>query len=211
LPRILIIDGFYFSSFLINPLATDKGQITAYDIGISIQSSFFILVTALGTIFFPDLAKIFFNPKVSKTDFWHKLFKYLKISVGLGVAITLFTLIISPLVMYIYTLVGKGQGNTGLIVMIAQISSFSLIFRSAKEILSKYFYVQQSVWIPVILSTLAILVQTLFTLVFYFSFGKNASLATTLGFIANEFTWLLLAIFYVRKDYRHFQKHLSTT
>lgn len=206
LPRILILDGFYLSSFLINPIAQSKGEITAYDIGISIQSSFFILVTALGTIFFPDLSKIFLDTKFSKAAFWHKLFKYLKISLALGFFITIVTFLCSPLVIYIYSLAGKGQDNAKLIVTIAQVSSVGLIFRSAKEILAKYFYVKQSVWVPIILSTFAIFTQTVVTLTLFYKFNFDSIMAVTLGFIFNEFAWLILATYYIVKDYKLFKK-----
>lgn len=200
LPRIFLIDGFYFSSFLINPLTTSKGQITAYDIGISIQSSFFILITAIGTVFFPHLSKIFFEKKFSEIAFWNTLFKYLRVSLLLGTVVAVFTFLVSPLVMEVYSLAGKGQNNKDLIVFIAQISSVSLIFRAGKEILSKYFYIKERVFIPLILSTTSLISQAFVTLFLFYAFRIETVVAVTAGLIVNEVIWMVLAWLYLRKD-----------
>ncbi|MEI6728947.1 MAG: lipid II flippase MurJ [bacterium] len=201
LPRIFLIDGFYASSFLVNPLVTSKGEITAYDIGISIQSAFFILITSLGTVFFPDLSKTLHNVKISRKEFWDKIFKYLRISIGLGFLICIVTVVFSPVILWFFTRIGKGQGTEALIITIAQIASVSLIFKSAKEILSKYFYVKESLWLPVLFSTVGLIVLVISTLISFFVFKINATYAASVGLITYEAAWLILAIYYAARDY----------
>jgi peptidoglycan biosynthesis protein MviN/MurJ (putative lipid II flippase) len=69
LPRILVIDGFYTANLVINPINQYKGQVTAFDLGTSIQGAFFIIITALGTVFFPNLSELFYNKDIPKETF----------------------------------------------------------------------------------------------------------------------------------------------
>jgi peptidoglycan biosynthesis protein MviN/MurJ (putative lipid II flippase) len=201
LPRIFVIDGFYAASFIINPIAQNSGQITAFDIGTSIQGSFFVIITSLSTVFFPDLSKTLHITNLRSNIFWDKMSKYLKISLGLGVLVTILTIIGSPVIMLIYSLLGKNENQDigNYIVLIAQITALSLVFRSIREILSKYIYVRQKVWEPVILSTASLITSILITYILLL-FKVDAGIATSLGFIGYNFVWVLIAYFNYLED-----------
>jgi len=200
LPRIFIIDAFYAASFIINPIAQNVGQITAFDIAISIQTIFFVIITSLGTVFFPDLSKTLHNESLPKATFWIMMKKYLIISAAIGTAITLITIVATPLVILLFKFIGKGQGNGDYIIMIAQVGAASVLFRSIREILAKYFYVKERLWQPVILSTFALLIQVFGILLLVFSFGWDAALACSVGLILGNLAWVGLGMFYLLKD-----------
>jgi peptidoglycan biosynthesis protein MviN/MurJ (putative lipid II flippase) len=200
LPRVLVIDGFYAANLLINPLAQNQGQITAFDIGNSIQGAFFIIVTSFGTVLFPDLSKTFHSSKTDRNYFWQKTKQYLWLSAGLGVLVTLVTLIGSPLIVNLFKILGQKQDNNDLIIQVAQLTSISLIFRAIREILVRYIYIRERVWQPLILSTISVVAVVVVT--FAASFLKiDAALSASLGFIAYNIVWVILAIIIFQKDY----------
>jgi peptidoglycan biosynthesis protein MviN/MurJ (putative lipid II flippase) len=200
LPRIFLINGAILANLLINRVSQNAGQITAFDIGLSIQGLFLSLVTSVGTVFFPDLAKAF-NSDI-KNAFWNKLNiygKYIFLTSILGAALTIF---FAPAVMWLFEIFGKGQDNADYIVLVARVCTLSLVFQSLNEILSKYFYVLERVWQPVIISTLGLVGQLIVVFVLiYLKFDAGISVAFGLG-IANMIVCLasLYLIFLDKKN-----------
>jgi peptidoglycan biosynthesis protein MviN/MurJ (putative lipid II flippase) len=200
LPRVLVIDGFYAANLLINSISTKQGQITAFDIGNSIQGAFFIIVTSFGTVLFPDLSKTFHSSKTDRNYFWKKTKQYLWLSAGLGVLVTLVTLVGSPLIVNLFKILGQKQDNNDLIIQVAQLTSISLIFRAVREILVRYIYIRERVWQPLILSTISVVAVVLVT--FVANFMKiDAALSASLGFIAYNIVWVILALIIFQKDF----------
>ena len=197
LPRIFLINGAILANLLITRVAQNAGQVTAFDIGLSIQGLFFSLVTSVGTVFFPDLAKAF-NSDI-KDKFWEKLNLYGKYIILTSIVGSLFTVVFAPVVMWLFELLGKGQNNADYIVLIARVCTLGLIFQSLNEILSKYFYVRQRVWQPVIISTLGLIGQLIavFTLI-RFKFDAGISVSVGLG-VAN-FVVSLVSLWLIRID-----------
>lgn len=204
LPRILVIDGFYAASIVISVIITSEsssGAITAFDIGTSIQGAFFIIVTSFGTVLFPDLSKTFHDKNINRVDFWKKTSQYIKISALLGTLVTLVTIFASPLIILLFKFLGQQQNNGDTIILIAQITSVSLVFRAMREVLVRYIYIRERVWQPLILSTLGVfaLIVTTLTLVYQFKF--EAVVATSIGFIAYNFIWVIVAYIIYKRDY----------
>jgi peptidoglycan biosynthesis protein MviN/MurJ (putative lipid II flippase) len=207
LPRIFLIDGYYGASLMMNPIAANTGQITAFDIGNSISAAFYILIIALTTVTFPDLSKTLNNVENSQ-DFWPKFRKYVFITFVLSLFVTFLALILSPLIMYLFRLIGKGQGNEDYVSYIAQISAFSLIFRSIRDIFSQYFFVLERKWQPVILSTIGLVVEFLIINILYrlnFDTGYGASIAL----IFYNLVWVIVAFWMIKQDRNKINKRLD--
>jgi peptidoglycan biosynthesis protein MviN/MurJ (putative lipid II flippase) len=156
-PRIFLINGAIMANLLINTVAQNPGQITAFDIGLSIQGLFFSLVTSAGTVVFPDLAQSF-NFDI-RSGFWKKLKTYIRHIAFISLIGTVITLVCAPIVIWLFTFFGKSQSNGEYIVLLARISTLSLVFQAIQEVLSKYFYVRERVWQPVIISVIGVVSQ----------------------------------------------------
>jgi peptidoglycan biosynthesis protein MviN/MurJ (putative lipid II flippase) len=202
LPRIFIIDGFYVANLVINPLVQYPGQVTAFDLGTSIQGAFFIIVSSLGVVFFPNLSELYYNKKIKQEVFWRQLMRYVRISFYLGLGVLTITLIGSPIVMYLFTILGQGQGTEQYVVQIALISSFSLVFRSIREIVSKYLYVRQRKWQPMWLSVVGIVALIGLTLTMVRGFDVDAGIATSFGLVAYNIAWVLAGLTILFRDKR---------
>jgi peptidoglycan biosynthesis protein MviN/MurJ (putative lipid II flippase) len=199
LPRIFLINGAILANLLINNVAQNAGQITAFDIGLSIQGLFFSLVTSAGTVFFPDLAKAF-NTQIKDT-FWKKLNLYGKYIVLLAIVASVLTILLAPAVMWVFELFGKGQDNAQYIILIARVCTLSLVFQSLNEILSKYFYVRERVWQPVIISTLGLIGQ--FVAVFgLIALRSDAGVAVATGLGVANFIVCGVSIYLIFMDRR---------
>jgi Uncharacterized membrane protein, putative virulence factor len=159
LPRILVINGAVLANLIIIFIAQDKGQITAVDIGLSIQALFLVLISAVSTVFFPDLAKLFHSTDGNLQAFWRKLFQYTEKVALLAWLGSIVTFICIPLVMWLFELFGKGQDNASYIILLARVATLGLLFQSVNEILGKYFFVRERVWQPVLISVSGTLVQ----------------------------------------------------
>jgi peptidoglycan biosynthesis protein MviN/MurJ (putative lipid II flippase) len=213
LPRIFLIDGFYGASLMLNFIFT-QGQNTAFDIGTSISGAFFVIVISLATVAFPDLALTLNQPKQGK-NFWLKFKKYLLATFSIGLVVTLLAIILSPIVMWFFELLGRGQGNADYITLIAQISALSLFFRSGKEILIKYIFAKEKIWQPIILSFVSVFFQGVFVFGFYhfnqtqsfnIFFLNDSGLLTATSLIVYNFVWLVIASVLVLKDYKEDKK-----
>jgi peptidoglycan biosynthesis protein MviN/MurJ (putative lipid II flippase) len=199
LPRIFLINGAILANLLINRVSENPGQITAFDIGLSIQGLFLSVVTSAGTVFFPDLAKAF-NTEV-KEVFWKKLGLYGKYIFLTSIVGALLTIVFSPAVMWIFELFGKGQDNAEYIILIARVCTISLVFQSLNEILSKYFYVLERVWQPVIISTLGLAGQLIAVyILIYLRF--DAAVAVSFGLGIANFIVCLVSLWLIYMDKR---------
>jgi peptidoglycan biosynthesis protein MviN/MurJ (putative lipid II flippase) len=120
-PRIFIINGTIFSSLIINTVAQDTpGQVTAFDISVSIQAVFFALITSVGLVLFPDLAKLWNKEGEEDTKhFWRKLRFYTEHMALVSLAGAVVTFVAAPVVMWLFELVGKGQNNSDYIVFLS--------------------------------------------------------------------------------------------
>ena len=210
LPRIFLIDAFYGGALMINFIFAE-GQNTAFDIGTSISGAFFVLVTSLTTVAFPDMA-LTLNSPTKNSNFWQKFKKYFFLTILIGAGATIASLVFAPVVMWLFGLLGRGQGSGDYIILIAQISGLSLIFRAGKEILSRYIFARERVWQPVILSTVALTFQAVFVFGFYFLnrfrvLDLHTEILTDSGFlvafslIVYNLVWVFLAGGLVWKDF----------
>jgi peptidoglycan biosynthesis protein MviN/MurJ (putative lipid II flippase) len=177
-PRIMLLNGAIFANLIINTVAQNRGQITAFDIGLSIQGVFFSIITSASTVFFPDLAKA--SQEISKNTFYLKLKTYSRYSVLLALGGSVLTIAFAPVVMWLFEFTGKGQNNSEYIVLIARVCTLGLVFQSLNEILGKYFYVQERVWQPVFISLASVLVQCLAVVALLWQ-GMDAGIAVSLG------------------------------
>ncbi|MEM1312410.1 MAG: lipid II flippase MurJ [Patescibacteria group bacterium] len=202
LPRIFILDSVISANLLITPIAQNSGQITAVDIALSIQGAFYIIISSLSTVIFPDLAKLL-NEQHDK--FWSALAQYTKKAVMVSLVVTLLTIIGAPLIMYIFGLFGKGQDNESYIIMVAQTASVGIVFRAFREIVSKYFYVKEHLWQPALLSMGGILGQVISTYVL-FRLGVDSGINVAVTLIINNITWSCIACYLVWNEWK---LHLS--
>jgi peptidoglycan biosynthesis protein MviN/MurJ (putative lipid II flippase) len=199
IPRIFVFNGVLTAGFLINLIATNNGQITYFDIGLSIQEVFLTISSSIATVFFPDLAKLWNRADLDREVFWNKLNKYVRIVTLVSMGGVVVTLILSPVVVRIFEILGKGQNNGDYIIMIARFSTLSLVFQSVNEILSKYFYVRERVWQPVILSLGGSVAQILLTMSLLLT-GLDAGIITCLGLAANNLVIWLWSFYLIHQD-----------
>ena len=185
-PRIFLLNGLVVGNLLINTLGDGwRGQVLAVDIALSIQGVFFTLITAISTVFFPNIAKTFNNPRLSKAYFWKRLFTFVK---GVGVVSvfgTLATVLLAPVVLWIFGLFGRSTELADYIVLLTRISALSIVFQSLVEILSKYIYVRERVWQPAIISLTGLLTQVVLTYTLRYGGGVDAGISVSWGVVAN--------------------------
>jgi peptidoglycan biosynthesis protein MviN/MurJ (putative lipid II flippase) len=199
LPRIMMLNGVVIANVLIKNIADGAGgQITAFDIGLSIQNVFFAVITSISAVFFPDLAKSFVDES-NRKEFWKKLRRYAEYTAGISLVGSILTFIFAPLVMWAFTIFGEGQDSAEYIVYIARIASLSFVFLSVNEIINKYFYVKEKVWSPVIISSIGVISQII-TTYFLDQNGYDAGLSVGLGMLANGLTAFSIAFLVIRKD-----------
>ena len=201
LPRILVINGAVLANLIIIFIAQDKGQITAVDIGLSIQALFLVLISAVGTVFFPDLAKLFHSTDGNLQAFWRKLFQYTEKVALLAWVGSIVTFVCIPLVMWLFELFGKGQDNASYIILLARVATLGLLFQSVNEILGKYFFVRERVWQPVLISVSGTLVQ-LASLFLLLQLNWDAGVATALALVLNNLAITIISFYLILVDYK---------
>jgi peptidoglycan biosynthesis protein MviN/MurJ (putative lipid II flippase) len=202
--KIWIVDTSFISASLIVPLAQYPGQITALDIGTSIMASFFILSTSFGSVVFPNMAVSLNNDDVK--IFWKKIDYYLKQSFLIGLFVSVITMFGSPVVMWAFELLGKGQDNGRYIILITQICGLSLSIRSVEALLQKYLSIREKVWSPSVLSIFRLIAQILFSLYLY-NLGLDSGINMAWGIVFGSILWVLLAFIILQKDRKlDFQK-----
>jgi peptidoglycan biosynthesis protein MviN/MurJ (putative lipid II flippase) len=203
LPRFFIIDGLLVASIAIFRIQNVSGQAIAFEMTTSIQAVFFIFVSSLGTIFFPNLSETLQNKALNKNVFWDQLTKYLKNAIGLGFAISVAAIFLSPVIVLIFEILGKKQAYYSDVIYLVQIGAFALFFQSVREILSKYMFTKEKVFMPVILSLSAMAAQVVYIygLNSFTELDKNVIVITSL--MINYMVWSLLGMAVVRRDYRN--------
>lgn len=200
LPRIFLLNGLFISSLLMNMISRSTGQITAYDIGLAIQGIFFALIVSVGTVLFPDLARLWNTQDPHSKTFWNKLFYYTKSVALLSLIGGVITFFAAPLVLWFFEIFGKGQDTADYIVYLARVATLSLVFQSVNLILMKYFYVRERVWQPVIISVSAAVGQIILTF-WMVNADYNAGLATGMGLLVNSIIAFFVAYYLIRQDY----------
>ncbi len=201
LPRIFLINGAVFANLIIIFIAQDNGQITALDIALSIQAVFLVLIGAIGAVFFPDLARLLNESKENSRPFWRKLFSYTQKTgfiTFVGAVITFFAI---PVVMWLFELFGRGQGNADYIVYLARIATIGLVFQAVNEILIKYFFVRERVWQPVLISVFGTIMQIVITFILL-GFSLDAGAITSFALVANNLGIMLVSFWLIFGDYR---------
>jgi putative peptidoglycan lipid II flippase len=204
LPRILLLDGFLVSSFALAKLAeAESGALTAFDVATSIQGAFYILISSIGIILFPDISKIVNDKSIGIKEFWDRIYKYLKVTMGLGLFVSIITIPGSFLVIKFFEQFGKLQGveQNQYIILLTSISAFRLFYMGIKEVLDKVFYARESKVLPIALSIVANLVQLsfIFGMVFWSGY-QDVGVIVSIGLLLYYMVWVILALFRVRKE-----------
>jgi peptidoglycan biosynthesis protein MviN/MurJ (putative lipid II flippase) len=203
LPRFLILDALLVASLALLKIQKIDGQAITFEIATSIQAVFFIFVTALSTIFFPNLSETLQNKSNNQEMFWNQLTKYLKNAMILGFVLSIAAIIFSPVVVYVFQILGKNQPYLQSVVGLVQIGAFALFFQSIKEILSKYMFTKEKIIAPVAVAIAALNCQLIYI------FGLNSlqildiNIILMTSLIVNYMTWSLLGMYIVRLDYRN--------
>jgi peptidoglycan biosynthesis protein MviN/MurJ (putative lipid II flippase) len=210
LPRFFLIDGLTVAGIIVSIIAKDEGKAVAFSIATSVQSTFFIIVSSLGLVFFPDLSKTLNDKSLPVMAFWNKLGYYLRSAMYLGFFVSIVSIFATPLVLKLFEILGKGSSNQSYILALIQISSFRLFFQSIKEILDKYFYAKEKRLQPMILSILGVVSQIVL-LFFGLWLGLDAGILSMLVLMIYYATWSLFATIFVRQDYTKAIKNPSTS
>ena len=186
LPRIFLLNGLVVGNLLINTIGDGwKGQVLAVDIALSIQGVFFTLITAISTVFFPNIAKTFNNAKLSKRYFWARLFKFLQGVGGIAFLGMFATFLGAPVVLWVFSLFGRSSDLSDYVVLLTRLAALAIVFQSLVEILSKYIYVRERVWQPAVISLSGLGVQAAFTYLLRYGFSVDAGVAVSLGIVVN--------------------------
>jgi peptidoglycan biosynthesis protein MviN/MurJ (putative lipid II flippase) len=202
LPRIFLIDGFLVSYAAMATLKSPDGQITAFDFATSIQGAFYILISSIGIILFPNISRIVNDKSIKLQEFWERMHKYLQMTIFLGLVVSVLAIPGSYLVIKIFESFGKLQGTeqNSYIILLTSVSSFRLFFMAIKEVLDKIFYSRESKYLPIGLSVIANIFQIIFiwTLSNYYDVGVVASV----GLMVYYAVWVILALLRVRWEVR---------
>jgi peptidoglycan biosynthesis protein MviN/MurJ (putative lipid II flippase) len=199
-PRIFLISGAVAANRIIKLVATEGGQITAFDISLSVQAAFFTIITSISTVFYPDLAKVFNDKLINPNIFWNKLQKYTELTAIISLVGGIATFVLAPIFVLIFSLFGKGQDNGNYIAYLAQICTLGFVFQAVSEILGKYFYVKERAWQPVLFAISALVVQVLATYSLIWS-GADAGVAVSLGLVINFMILTAMQFWFIRRDY----------
>ncbi len=201
LPRIFLISGAVAANRIIKLVATENGQITAFDISLSVQAAFFTIISSISTVFYPDLAKVFNDKLINPNIFWNKLQKYTENTAIIALVGGVATFILAPIFVLIFSLFGKGQDNGNYIAYLAQICTLGFVFQAVSEILGKYFYVKERAWQPVLFAVSALLIQIIVT--YGLIFNKiDSGVAVSLGLVINFIVLTAVQLWFIRKDYK---------
>jgi len=201
LPRMLTFNGVIAANLIIKNVADNTaGQITAFDLALSVQGAFMVVITSIASVFFPDLAKIF-NDKSDNKNFWRKLVLYTEGVAWISLFGALVTFLVSPVLLWLYELFGKGQGSADYIVYLARVATLSFVFQSVSEILSKYFYVTESKYRPILISTISLVIQIIF-IYQVVGYGLDAGFVVAASLLFNYLCYTLLSIYFIRVDYK---------
>ena len=200
LPRIFLVDAPYIAQFLIKFFNQGEAQITVFDVGLAIQGAFMIIITSLDTVFFPKLTSLF-NESENKSGFMKELRRIILGIGGLGVVVSLFTIFMAPVVMWVFELLQKGQNNPDTIILVARITSLTLTLRALKLIVGKYFYIHERVWQPVILTLVSVTAQVLFVQQLFIR-GVDSLLSVSWSLGVYGVVWLGIAYYYIWNDQR---------
>lgn len=202
IPRIFIINSSVAANQLINLVGDGRpGQITAFDIALSIQSIFFVVISSFATVFFPDLTHVLSEIPEKNSDFWRKLFRYSKGALYIGIVGTAITFVGIPIIMYFFEIFGRGQGNRDYIILIARICTLTFMFQSVNEVIGKYFYARRRMWQPVNLSIVTVGSQIIATFLLI-SNKIDAGISVGVGLGVANTVFLACAIFLILRDYR---------
>ena len=203
LPRIFLIDGFLISFAAMATLKTPDGQITAFDFATSIQGAFYILISSIGIILFPNISRIVNDKTIGAKEFWDKIHGYLKTTIILGFIVSILAIPGSYLVIKIFESFGKLQGveQNAYIILLTSVSSFRLFFMAIKEVLDKVFYSRESKYLPIGLSVIANIVQV----IFIWSLAQNydVGVVASVGLMVYYAVWVILALFRVRLEVKN--------
>lgn len=200
LPRIFLINSAVFTNLIIVYIAQNQGQITALDIALSIQAVFLVLIGAIGSVFFPDLAKVWNNPGQDSRLFWNKLFVYTEKTTLVTLVGTVFTFFTIPIIMWLFEITGKGQDNAEYITYLARVLTLGLVFQAVNEILTKYFYVRERIWQPVLVSLTGTMVQIVIILIIPHIL-PDAGVVASLSLIVSNLVIMLISFWLIRRDY----------
>ncbi len=201
-PRMFLLDGFLISNVLLSKLSNVDGQISAFDYATSIQGAFYVIISSIGIILFPDISRTVNDKTINLKDFWNKIHGYLKLTILLGIITSIIAIPGSFAVMRVFELFGKGQGTdqNNYIIILAAVSSFRLFFMAIKEILDKVFYARESRFLPITLSVLA----NIFQIGFILGLGSvyEAGIIASMGLLVYYAVWVILALLRVRWEVR---------
>ncbi len=201
LPAMLTINGVVVANLMIKNVASGaSGQITAFDIGLSIQNVFFTVITSISAVFFPSLAKSFLDDEKDRHRFWAKLKTYSEYTALISLSGSILTFLFAPVVMWLFTLFNSGQGTADYIVYIARIASLSFVFQSVNEVVGKYFYVKERLWPPMIISTIAIIFQ-ISLIYFLIGRGYDEGFSVGLSMLINGLTIFTFSYLLIRREY----------
>jgi len=202
IPRMFLISGMIASGVLINMVADGmSGQITAFEIAISIQSIFFVLITSVGTVLFPNLSELWNKHKDKNVGvFWDRFRVYVTnvaLITILGAVVTFFA---ADVVMWLFERLGQGQDSRKYIVYLSRLLTMSLLFQALSEIISKYFYIRERIWQPVTISLTSLVLQVVTTFLLANS-GYDAGFAVGVGLFVNVFVNVLISFIFIKADY----------
>lgn len=204
-PRMFLLDGFLVSNILLSKLSNVDGQISAFDYATSIQGAFYVIISSIGIILFPDISRTVNDKTIDLTEFWDRIHRYIRITLVLGVITSIIAIPGSYGVMKIFEIFGKGQGSAqnSYIILLASISSFRLFFMAIKEILDKVFYAKESRYLPIILSVIG----NVFQVAFILRLGTiyDAGIIASLGLLVYYAVWVILALYRVRWEVRELE------
>jgi peptidoglycan biosynthesis protein MviN/MurJ (putative lipid II flippase) len=208
LPRLLFFPALRTCETMVALLSVNSGEISSFRMAMNIQSIFYSLVLAVGSVFLPDLTKLL-HEKGRGKEFWNYIKKYTKNAAIFGAIGTVATIIITPALAYLLRILSFGNSSSflyqdnflWLIIQISIIGSIAVLFQTVTEVFNRYYIAVEKSKIPLAASVTGNVISIVIVLLF-----RNALPITYLITIAFIFNNLILAVIFgygVWQDYKN--------
>jgi O-antigen/teichoic acid export membrane protein len=205
IPRIFLYSSGRLAELLITNTSTNTGDITIFRLAMNIQGVFYGLMMSVGTVFLPDLASILVR-EGRKRKFWNHYDKYLNGTFWFSIGATLFTIIISPIVLQLIkilafvkedSLLNQNSAFQAIIYLIVA-GSVAIIFQAVSEIMNRYFIALEEKWFPIIATVIANIAGLIFTYQMLDILGSP--LSVMIGFVLNNIVLTVILALRIWRD-----------
>lgn len=190
--KIFLLDVTTLALVLIVPFKQFEGQISAFDLGITLQNSLVFLMLSYNYVIFPQLS-LDFHSLSTPQYFQESIKKLVKINSIVAVVSMLLTIFLGLLIISILQKIGKIGDLEDYIKNILYLGLPIILLVSFKDIVMKYLQIQKDIKITQILNISSlILLSCIFYILIYFKLDSGYALIIALA--CSYFPWLVYLV-----------------